>query len=163
MRPGRSVAAALAGAAVLCALGAGVGLGTSSPASTPAADTGGDDPTHLVFSGISPAGDEHAIVYHSVGGGAYLLGYRMDVQFSAARESTLLRCGLLDPNGVIDYVRTQSFQTVDQGPSHVAYVGRFRLPELTLKLACVTTQTDTVTVDITGLRLTVQAYGELRS
>ncbi len=157
------MAAVIAGAAVLCALGAGVSLGASSPAPISAAGADGDDPTHLVFSGISHAGDEHAIVYHSVGGGAYLLGYRMDVRFSAGRESTRLRCGLLDPNGVIDYVQSQSFQTVIQGPSHVAYVGRFRLPELTLKLACVTTQTDTVTVDVTGLRLTVQAFGELRS
>lgn len=159
MPPIRPSAAVLAGAALVVALGAGASLSVSPPAT----GSGTDVPDHLVFSGLSHAGDQHAVLYHSLGAGAYQLGYAMDVQFTATRESTLLSCGLLDPNGVIDYLRSQSFQVVNQGSSHVSYSGRFRLPELTLKLLCVTNQTDTITVDFTDLSLSVQGTSELRS
>jgi hypothetical protein len=155
MQTRRALTVALAGAALAATFGAAWGLTHTSRSRADEADAGTAKSRY--FDGYFTPKDSFPLAYATIGSGDYHLGYHMTVQFTASDRRTVLKCGFIDPNGVIGYLAKSRREEVyaTGTATRIAFNAPFQLPEITVELQCTPSAAGRMTAQFGGIEMDV--------
>jgi hypothetical protein len=93
-----------------------------------------------------------------IAGGRFRIRYTVDVRFESKNAQATVRCGLIDPNGTVGYLKTNSFQTVPANGevSHLSFSRIYFLPALTVGLRCTPSVAGQLTLQLTHVHLSAK-------
>lgn len=134
-------------AVLACALLVALASGTLSSCAQGSDDT--------VFSGRFSPDSPIRLVNRTILGGAYTVGYSMDVLFSPARNAVTLTCTIIDTSGRIEGFNGMSRTIVAGEWTRVEAQNRYDLPDLTLGIRCSPDTRELLTAEFRNVTLTV--------
>jgi len=142
----RVILAATAGA-VAVALGV---LVPSWFSAGPAADT-------KVFAGTYTSDTDVRVSNLTIEGGHVRVAYGFDVLFQPSGEAGVLRCGLVDTSGRLDFFAGSRTVAFSGGWTHLEFAADYDLPELTLGIRCSPSADGPASMAFRGIRLSAEA------
>lgn len=95
--------------------------------------------TSKVFAGTYTSDTDLRVTNLTIGGGHVRVRYAFDVLFeprSPDAGTGVLRCGLVDTSGRLDFFESSRRNALSGAWTHVVYESNYDLPELTLGIRC---------------------------
>jgi len=111
-------------------------------------------PPQTVYTGRFSADSPIRLTNRTLTGGAYTVGYSMEVLLSAAGEPVTLACSVIDTSGVITGLNGMSRPVVSGQWVRIDVQNTYELPDITLGIRCVPSSTAPLTAVFRDVTLT---------
>jgi len=115
------------------------------------------------FTGYHRGGESVRIENLTIADGRYRIGYAMDVQLLSRDPEAVVRCGIVDNNGTIEYLgQVKTEARAGDGWVRLAWEATYDLPEITLGIRCAPTTAGVFTLRVRDVALTALPTADYR-